>query len=64
MLLSLFFSHSLPLTFRWEEAVAMAAAVVLTVMVVRDGRTNRRHGVLLVVAYALIVIGFLFAGNR
>jgi Ca2+/H+ antiporter len=64
MLLSLLFSHSLPLTFRWEEAVAMAAAVVLTVLVVRDGRTNRRGGVVLVVAYALVVVGFLFAGNR
>jgi Ca2+/H+ antiporter len=42
----------------------MAAAVVLTVMVVRDGRSNRRGGVVLVAAYALIVIGFLFAGNR
>jgi Ca2+/H+ antiporter len=38
--------------------------VVLTVMVVRDGRSNRRGGVVLVAAYALIVIGFLFAGNR
>jgi Ca2+/H+ antiporter len=42
----------------------MAAAVVLTVLVVRDGRTNRRGGVVLVVAYALVVVGFLFAGNR
>jgi Ca2+:H+ antiporter len=64
MLLSLFFSHNLPLSFRWEEAAAMAAAVVLTVLVVRDGRTNRRGGVLLVAGYALVVVGFLLAGNR
>jgi Ca2+:H+ antiporter len=64
MLLSLFFSHSLPLSFRWEETVAMAAAVVLTVLVVRDGRTNRRGGFVLVAAYLLVVVGFLFAGNR
>jgi Ca2+:H+ antiporter len=64
MLLSLFFSHSLPLSFRWEEAVAMAAAVLLTVLVVRDGRTSRRGGLVLVAAYALVVVGFLFAGNR
>jgi Ca2+:H+ antiporter len=64
MLLSLFFSHNLPLTFRWEETVAMAAAVVLSVLVVWNGRTGRRGGVVLVAAYALVVIGFLFAGNR
>jgi Ca2+:H+ antiporter len=64
MLLSLFFSHSLPLSFRWEEAVAMAAAVVLTMLVVRDGRTSRREGVVLVAAYAIVVVGFLLAGNR
>jgi Ca2+:H+ antiporter len=64
MLLSLFFSHNLPLTFRWEEIVAMAAAVVLTVLVVRDSRTTRREGVVLVAAYALVVVGFLLAGNR
>src|SRR4029077_4489171 len=63
MLLSLFFSHNLPLSFRWEEAVAMAAAVVLTVLLVQDGRTNRRGGVLLVAGYALVVVGFLLAGN-
>jgi Ca2+/H+ antiporter len=64
MLLSLFFSHSLPLSFRWEEAVGMAAAVVLTLFVVRDGRTSRRDGLVLVIAYAFVVAGFLFAGNR
>ncbi len=64
MLLSLAFSHSLPLTFRWEEAAAMAAAVVLTVSVVFRGRSNGRSGVLLVAAYALIVVGFLLTGNR
>jgi Ca2+/H+ antiporter len=42
----------------------MAAAVVLTVMVVRDGRTSRREGVVLVAAYGLVVLGFLLAGNR
>src|SRR5204862_7462055 len=64
MLLSLFFSHQLPLTFRWEEAVAAAAAVGLTVTTVWNGRSTQRGGTLLVAAYALVVIGFLFAGNR
>jgi Ca2+:H+ antiporter len=64
MLLSLFFSHSLPLTFRWEEAVAAAGAVVLTVIAVGNGRSTQREGAMLVAGYALIVVGFLFAGNR
>ena len=64
MLLSLFFTHALPLTFRWEEAVAAAAAVALTVFAVRDGRSSRREGALLVAVYALVVLGFLVAGNR
>ena len=56
MLLSLFFSHSLPLTFRWEEAVAMAAAVVLDACSsCGTAATSRRGGVVLVAAYALVV---------
>jgi Ca2+/H+ antiporter len=34
------------------------------VVAVRNGRSTRRDGVVLVVAYALVVLGFLFAGNR
>jgi Ca2+:H+ antiporter len=64
MLLSLFFRHQLPLSFRWEEIVAMAGAVALTAVAVRDGRSRRREGGLLVAAYAGVVLGFLFAGNR
>ena len=64
MLLSLLFTHELPLSFRWEELVAMAGAVVLAAMTVIDGRTSRREGILLIVAYAAVVGGFLAAGNR
>jgi calcium/proton exchanger cax len=64
MLLSLFSSHQLPFTFRWEEAVAAAAAVALTVLTVWNGRSTRRGGIVLVSAYALVVVGFLLAGNR
>src|SRR5207247_11314757 len=52
MLLSLFFTHELPLSFRWEEAVAMAGAVGLTVLIVNDGRSRKKEGWLLVGAYA------------
>jgi Ca2+:H+ antiporter len=64
MLLSLAFSHQLPLTFRWEEVVAIAGAVALTVAMVWDGRSNRREGVMLLIAYGGVVAGFLVAGNR
>jgi Ca2+:H+ antiporter len=64
VLLSLFFSHPLPLTFRWEEALAVAAAVLLTSAMVRDGFSRRREGTLLLVAYAGVVLGFLVAGDR
>lgn len=63
-LLSLFFTHELPLSFRWEELVAMGGAVVLAVTTVLDGKTSRREGILLIVAYAAVVGGFLAAGNR
>ena len=64
MLLSLFFTHQLPLTFRWEEAAAMAGAVLVTIAMVRDGRSRRKEGVLLLLAYAGVVAGFLVAGDR
>jgi Ca2+:H+ antiporter len=64
MLLSLFFTHQLPLTFRWEEALAMAGAVGVTALIVNDGRSRKKEGWLLVGAYAGVAVGFLFAGNR
>jgi Ca2+:H+ antiporter len=64
MLLSLPFTHQLPLAFRWEELGAIAGAVFLAGATVRDGRTRRSEGALLIAAYAGIVVGFLFAGNR
>ncbi len=64
MLLSLLFAHPLALSFRWEELVAMAGAVAIALGVVWDGRTRRWEGVALTAAYALVVVGFLAAGNR
>jgi len=64
MLLSLLFTHRLALTFRWEETAAMAAAVVFTVLMVKDGRSHRKEGALLLLAYAGVVAGFLAAGDR
>jgi Ca2+:H+ antiporter len=64
MLLSLFFTHELPLSFRWEELVAMAGAVALVGATISDGMTRRWEGMMLIAGYAGVVAGFLVAGNR
>jgi Ca2+:H+ antiporter len=64
MLLSLLFAHPLSLAFRWEELVAVAGAAALVTATVWDGRSKHWKGVLLLVAYAGVVAGFLVAGNR
>jgi Ca2+:H+ antiporter len=64
MLLSLFFTNQLPLTFRWEEMAAMGGAVVVTILMVRDGHSRKKEGAMLLLAYAGVVAGFLVAGDR
>ena len=64
MLLSLLFTHELPLSFRWEELAAMAGAVGLAGATIANGRSSRREGMLLIAAYVLVAVGFLVAGNR
>ncbi|HKD94851.1 MAG TPA: calcium/proton exchanger [Gaiellaceae bacterium] len=63
-LLSLLFTHQLGLAFRWSELLGMAAAAVIATAVVWDGRSSRREGVLLVVAYAVAVLVFFLVGGR
>ncbi|HEY2355217.1 MAG TPA: calcium/proton exchanger [Gaiellaceae bacterium] len=63
-LLGLAFANPLALSFRWTELVAMAIATVAAAAVVWDGQTSRREGLLLVVVYALTVVGFLVYGGR
>jgi Ca2+:H+ antiporter len=64
MLLSLLFTHQLPLSFRWEELAAMGAAVVLAAATIADGSTKRWEGGILVLAYGVVVAAFWLAGNR
>jgi Ca2+:H+ antiporter len=64
VLLSLFFAHPLPLTFRWEEMVAMAGAVAITAVATRDGISHRREGLALLLGYAIVVVGILVTGDR
>jgi Ca2+:H+ antiporter len=62
-LLSLLFSHHLALAFRWSELFAMAAAAAVATAVVWDGRSSRREGGILVLAYAAAVVAFYLAGG-
>jgi Ca2+:H+ antiporter len=64
MLLSLFFAHPLPLSFRWEELAAMAAATFLVFATISDGRSRHWEGRVLIGAYAVVVVCFFLAGNR
>jgi Ca2+:H+ antiporter len=63
-LVSLLFAHPLPLAFAWSELFAMAGATILATLAVRDGRSRKREGWLLVGAYAAAVVGFLLGGGR
>jgi Ca2+:H+ antiporter len=63
-LLSLLFTHHLALAFRWTELFAMAGAAVVATAVVWDGRSSKREGVFLVIAYIAAVIGFYLGGGR
>jgi Ca2+:H+ antiporter len=64
MLLSLAFAHPLTLSFRPIELVTMGLAAVLAGAVVRDGCARRWEGMLLVGAYAVMVIAFGFTPDR
>ena len=64
MLLSLFFSQPLPLSFRPIEVAAIGGAAVIAWITVADGRSRRWQGFVLVGVYVLAAIGFGFAGDR
>jgi Ca2+:H+ antiporter len=63
-LLSLLFSHHLALAFAWSELFAIAGSAVLVTAFVWNGRSTRRAGTFLLLAYAATVIGFLLGGGR
>jgi Ca2+:H+ antiporter len=64
MLLSLLFSHPLPLTFRPIELAAMGGAALFVGLVLADGRSRRWEGFMLVGVYTAMAVGFLAAGDR
>jgi Ca2+:H+ antiporter len=63
-LLSFAVRPPLALSFRPVELGAMAFAALFVAFVIRDGRSTRPEGFLLVSVYAALVAGFWFAGDR
>jgi Ca2+:H+ antiporter len=55
---SLFFNKQMPLIFSLPELIAMASAVLLTVILSNDGDTNWFEGATLLAAYFIMAIGF------
>src|SRR5205823_2616923 len=64
MLVSFAFAHPLTLAFRPIELIAMGIAAAVVALVVRDGRSKRWEGVLLIGIYAALVVLFSTAGDR
>ena len=54
----------LSLAFRPVEIAAVAGAAMLTAILLRDGRSSTRKGVVLIVAYGLVALAFLLVGDR
>jgi Ca2+:H+ antiporter len=63
-LLSFFSEHPLALAFRPIELIAMGGAAAFVAFVIRDGRSRRWEGVLLIGVYAALMVWFLAAGDR
>ena len=55
---------ALPLSFRPIELAAMGGSALIVAFVLRDGRSRRWEGALLVGLYAVAAAGFLIAGDR
>ncbi|MGY0692482.1 calcium/proton exchanger [Virgibacillus sp. FSP13] len=58
VLLSLFFTTSMPLIFTWPELISMVTAVLLMIMLSIDGDSNWFDGLILLAAYVIMGIGF------
>jgi Ca2+:H+ antiporter len=64
LLLSFAFAHPLTLAFRPVELIAMGLAAVFVGFVIRDGRSRRWEGALLIAVYGGCIIWFLTVGDR
>jgi Ca2+:H+ antiporter len=63
-LVSFLSEHPLALAFRPVELIAMGGAAAFVAFVIRDGRSRRWEGLLLIGVYAALVVWFLAAGDR
>jgi Ca2+:H+ antiporter len=63
-LLSFLFAHPLTLAFRPIELATMGIAAAFVAFVIRDGRSRRWEGYLLIGVYAAMVVLFYAAGER
>jgi Ca2+:H+ antiporter len=64
VLLSFVVTPALALSFRPIELAGMGGAAAVVAFVIRDGRSDRREGALLMGCYAAFVVGVLIAGDR
>jgi Ca2+:H+ antiporter len=64
LLLSFAFEHPLTLAFRPVELISMGVAAVFVAFVIRDGRSRRWEGALLIAVYGGFVLWFLSIGDR
>ncbi len=58
VLLSLFFTQTMPLVFTMPELIAMVTSVLLIVVISNDGESNWFEGLTLLAAYFIMGIGF------
>jgi Ca2+:H+ antiporter len=64
LLLSFAFEDPLTLAFRPVELIAMGAAAAFVAFVIRDGRSRRWEGALLIGVYAALAVVIYFIGDR
>jgi Ca2+:H+ antiporter len=64
LLVSFAFAHPLTLAFRPIELFAMGASAVFVGFVIKDGRSRRWEGLLLIGVYAVFVAVFFHLGDR
>jgi Ca2+:H+ antiporter len=63
-LVSFAFAHPLSLSFRPVELTAMGGSALFVAFVIRDGRSKRWEGALLIAVYAAVALWFLAVGDR
>jgi Ca2+:H+ antiporter len=64
VLLSFLVTPALALSFRPVELAGMGGAALIVGLVIRDARSNRREGALLMGCYAAWVVWVLLVGDR